>query len=138
MTKKSRITATPVVGEEARLDFLPTHLHIRWLMMGQNLFFTWLDRLSPDYGGGFWNFYELSNGGFYMAPNASRRFAIAVETNGYEGEVSADAAGIISSLFALNQLANVTGEKHLADAYYDLMDFAAEHAEAPAIFGAID
>jgi Antirestriction protein len=27
-----------------------------------------LNELAPDYCGGYWHFYALSNGGFYMAP----------------------------------------------------------------------
>jgi len=30
--------------------------------------YSFMDKLVPDYRGAFWDFHELSNGGFYMAP----------------------------------------------------------------------
>ncbi|MNG28751.1 Antirestriction protein KlcA [compost metagenome] len=51
--------------------------------------------------------------------------------------MSADAAGITASLFAICDLAQ-GGDEKLIDAYYALRDFAAEHAEANEIYSAID
>lgn len=60
-------------------------------------------RLSEDYNGGFWNFYTLTNGGFYMAPAGDKRMRLEVDGNGFSGEMSADAArhrGLPSSRWA--------------------------------------
>ena len=43
--------------------------------------------IADDYDGGYWEFYELSNGGFYMAPHSDTPFQVSCE-NGYEGELS--------------------------------------------------
>ncbi len=94
--------------------------------------------LSSDYKGGLWAFYELSNNGFYMAPDSDQEFTIHVRGNDYHGTVSADAAGIITSLFALNALSWKTDENCFIEAYYSLRDFACEHYEAEAILSAID
>ncbi len=51
------------------------------------------DDLSPDYHGGYWHFWRLSNGGFYMAPSSPATFEVLAE-NGYQGTLSADAFGI--------------------------------------------
>jgi hypothetical protein len=32
------------------------------------------DRITADYQGGYWHFYTLDNGGFYMAPDDDRGF----------------------------------------------------------------
>ena len=74
-------------------------------MLGEPLVYAWLDRLSADYNGGQWDFFELSNGGFYMAPVMPGPLRIDVHGNYYSGTVSADAAGVIATLFALGQLA---------------------------------
>ncbi len=50
-------------------------------------------KLSSDYHGGYWEFYKLSNGGFYMAQDTGRKFQVFCE-NGFAGELSADALGI--------------------------------------------
>ena len=35
--------------------------------------------IADDYDGGYWEFYELSNGGFYMAPHSDSRSRSAVK-----------------------------------------------------------
>ena len=91
-----------------------------------------------DYTGGFWEFYALSNGGFYIAPDDGRRYHILVPSNGFEGELSSDAAGIVMSLFSLNRMTWCKPTEFLNAQYYNLYDFAAQHPEATTIFGAID
>ncbi len=63
----SCITAQQV-EETARMDFLPTVFGSRLMMHGEAQVYAWMRKLSADYKGGFWQFYNLSNGGFYMAP----------------------------------------------------------------------
>ena len=43
-----------------------------------------LRQFSTDYSGGYWNFYELSNGGFYMALELETARLI-IASNGYAG-----------------------------------------------------
>jgi hypothetical protein len=131
-----------LVAEGDRLSFLPTFFGQHLMMRGEALVFGWLDRLSEDYNGGYWHFYTLTNGGFYLALASDKPMRISVEGNGFDGEMSADAAGIVATFFALSQL---TGEVQgteagdtLIDRYFFLRDFAAEHVEARLIFRAID
>jgi hypothetical protein len=126
-----------VVPDHQRSAFLPSQLG-RHMITGEALVFGWLDRLCVDYTGGLWDFYSLSNGGFYLAPSQEKPFAIEVPTNGFIGEMSADAAGIVASLFALCDLANRVGEDKMIDQYHWLRDFAIGHAESRSIMGAID
>lgn len=131
-----KISAT-IVAEDDRMEFMPKHLG-RHLMAGQNMFFDYLGQLSPDYKGGYWEFYELSNGGWYTAPAGEQRYKMAWAGNYYEGEMSADAAGITASLYTLSHLANTTEEDSLINAYHLLRDFAIQHAEGQEILSAID
>jgi len=137
----SPITANLVTGDN-RLDFLPTMFGPRLMLRGEMLVYEWMDRLSEDYGGGLWNFYTLSNGGFYMAPLLDKPLSLAVSDNWFEGELSADAAGIVATLFALCQLSEETQGTEagdtLIDRFYFLRGYAADHAEARLIFAAID
>jgi len=50
--------------------------------------FNMAGNLSRDYTGGYWNMYELDNGGFYMAPDSGTFFHVSC-MNGYEGTLSA-------------------------------------------------
>jgi hypothetical protein len=71
---------------------------------------------------------------FYMAPDLADRLEIEVDGNGFRGELSADAAGIVATLFALGQLAAEAADTDAGDAlidrYHFLRGFAASHAEA--------
>jgi hypothetical protein len=96
-----------------------------------------LDELAPEYHGGYWQFYELSNGGFYMAP-ATESLRICVPGNHFDDLFSADAAGIVACLFAYGRLSSVDDSDAMAEHYYWLRDFAVEHSEAGKILSAID
>lgn len=80
------------VAEKDRLDFLPRYFTPRWMLRGESLVYAWMRRLSPDYQGGYWEFYKLSNGGFYMAPSPDREaLRLVVSANYFDEVVSADA-----------------------------------------------
>jgi hypothetical protein len=106
----------------------------------ESLTFNALKRLAGEkqYTGGYWNFYRLSNGGFYMAPSHDKVFHLSNAENYYEGTVTPDAAGIIASLFALNQLCARTQIEEHIELYYYLRDYVYQHSERRQIFKAID
>jgi hypothetical protein len=119
------------------MNTLPRHFGRR-LMTGEALVYQSLQFVCDGYSGGFWDFYELTNGGFYMAPRLEEPLRIQCDGNGFDGEMSGDAAGIVACLMAFNALAWQTREAHFGQLFYHLRDFATQHAEAALIFGAID
>lgn len=129
------ITCSVVPGDE-RLKFLPRVFGRRYIQ-GETAVFTWMRRLCRNYNGGFWDFVDLSNGGFYLRLVRDEPLAISVSTNDYAGAMSADAASIVVSLFAINELL-FDGAHELDDAYYALRDYALQHAECREILKAID
>lgn len=132
------ISAT-LVAEDQRLNFLPRFFGEKFMMIGERAVFDWMGRLCPDYNGGYWNFYTLSNGGFYMAPKCQSAMKISVDGNGFDGEISADAAGIVTTIFALDYLANRTNNYRYVDLMDSLKDYAFKyHPEAGLIYRAID
>jgi hypothetical protein len=100
--------------------------------------FAFMRKLSAQYTGGYWTYHELSNRGFYMAPQSDSRFLIAVDTNDFAGEMSSDAAGITACLFALSHLSFQVRNDQIAEHFHLLRDFALEHAEASVILAAIE
>lgn len=146
MSDKVTAKRVPV---RSRLNTLPKHFGAHMLRV-ENAVYDFLRALSEDYSGGFWQFYELSNGGFYMAPApsfhakvgrakaAEKKLRIKVAGNGYEGEMSADAAGIVACLFAFSHLSFRLESETLGNHYQWLRDFALDHPEASAIMSAID
>ena len=73
-----------------------------------------------------------------MAPAHDTPYNVSVDTNGFEGSMSADAAGITACLFALSHLSFQIQHESIAEHYHQLRDFALDHAEASAILAAID
>lgn len=136
-SQEEKIVANLVDDEAERMEFLPRLLGMRNLMRGQNKPFEWADRLSNDYKGGSWKFFDLSNGGWYTAPAGDKKYNVQQNMNGYEGEMSADAFGITCTIFTLAELMQNGDEKLIAQ-YGALLAFATGHAESSAIFGAID
>lgn len=132
------ITMT-VVPNSKRPAFLPEKTGAAYLAF-ETALYGMADNLSRDYEGGYWEFCELSNGGFYCYPATEKDFGCD-SLNGFECRMSADAFGITATLFALNCAmdgqSGATLEK-LVDGYYRLRDYAAEHEEATQIFRMID
>lgn len=139
MIREEDIITRTLVADDDRLEFLPKHLGLSLLFRGQNMFMEYMDKLSPkDYGGGFWEFYELSNGGWYTAPRGDDQYRMEWAGNHYEGTMSADAAGITASLFTICELANRSQKDSLIQAYHALREYAVQHAEWEQIGQAID
>ena len=132
---------TKVVPMRQRLNFLPEFFTPRLMMQAEGMIYTQAAQLSENYTGGLWTFYRLSNGGFYVAPDTEKRFALEVHSNGYEGEVGADAFGVIVTMFVLGALVWIDNEalrEKFTDHYHQLREFAKEHEETAQIFSAID
>lgn len=96
--------------------------------------------IASEYIGGFWEFYALSNGGFYMAPSTATKFNVVCE-NGYDGALSADALGIVACMYAYSHLSFCDQEaltEKCVNHYHLLRDYMLSHTEASMIIGAID
>lgn len=88
--------------------------------------------------GGYWNFYNLSNGGFFMGLNSDKEFHVVNPMNYCDETMSAEAASIGANIYALSAVGFDSQEPKIGTLYYALYDFAAEHAEARKIFRFID
>jgi hypothetical protein len=134
-------TLKPVtlVPEARRMAFLPALFGPTLMMIGERAVYQFMSWLAPDdYTGGLWNFHERGGQPLFLSPDAPKRFRIFCETNGYMGEVSTEAAGIIATLFALSHLSFRHEADQLSEAYMRLYEFAGDHPEAGEIFKAID
>jgi hypothetical protein len=135
---QNNITASLVANDD-RLNFLPNFFG-RHMLRAETLVYSWMESLCGEYKGGYWNFYTLSNGGCYMAPHCGddRKLHLMWIGNNFDDAVSADAAGIIATLFGLCHLTESTCVDKFADFYHYLRDYASEHPERSLIFRAID
>ena len=126
-----------LVPDDERLDFLPKHFGPCLMLSGELTVYGWLDQLADAYQGGYWHYYEIPDG-FYLAPAGYETLRIVWPLNGCDRTMSADAAGIVATLYALCELCQQPQGSALVDKYHALRDFACMQAEAAAIFAAID
>src|SRR5271156_2639494 len=119
-TGTAKVTAS-LVADSERSNALPRHFGMASMLRVESAVYGAMRSFARSYGGGFWRYFNLSNGGFYMAPFGDEPYAISVEGNGYEGTLSADATGIVASLFGINRIANTGCERCIAH-YYLLRD----------------
>jgi hypothetical protein len=113
---------------------------IRFPLMVEPYTFDSAGALSEQYDGGYWEFFSLSNGGFFMAPTSRETFHV-VCANGFEGDLSADAFGITACLHAFSLLSFAADEKLAEECtrhYHCLREYAGRHPEAASIWRATD
>jgi hypothetical protein len=138
--------ASRLVPETECVAFVDRLFGIKYVRQLEPAVFQFAKRLATDNHGDNWSFYELSNGGFYIAPRTDAVFAIS-SLNGREGEMTADALGITACLYAYSHLSfgngpTGTGSGVFAEIcgkhYYLLREFMFGHTEVQSILRAIN
>lgn len=105
-----------VIDSDERQDFIPA---LFATPSADNMAASWL-RQHSDYDGGLWSYWIVPQGvggnitpnriqfittqTGYIAPEGEQRYRMRIPGNYFEGEVSADAAGIIATLMIMNRL----------------------------------
>lgn len=125
------------IPESQRLAFLPSKLGTE-CMDFEKLVFHYMGKFCEDYNGGYWQFYGLSNGGFYIALDTTSRLHICNPENCTDEEMGAEAASIGVCIYALNALAWQRQSEIAMEAYHQLRDYASCNPESAAIFRFID
>lgn len=130
-----------VMPDGMRISFWPQHFGTipQWITPEPRIFAR-MNRFCADYSGGIWQFYTLSNGGAFMAPDADRNetWSLFNNLNGNGVEMSAEAAGIAVCLIEYSHHACRTECDAMTAHYYRLRDYALQHPEAHAILRIID
>jgi hypothetical protein len=136
---KLNLVTRELVPEARRMAVTERFFGIHFPLKLEPVIYGITDRMAHDYTGGYWDFYTLSNGGFYMAPAVDRIFHVTCD-NMFEGDLSADALGITACLYAYSHLSfsDTRFARVSACHYHRLREFAFEHAEVKQILGATD
>lgn len=135
---QQQIIEATQVPQQQRLQFLPKHFGMRHMMRGEALIYGWARRLVEGYTGGYWEFFDLNNGGFFVVPNGAATLHVRAP-NGFEADMAPEAAGIVVTLYALCQIANETEEDSLIEKYHALREYAVHtHPQGASIAAAID
>lgn len=160
-TDSGLVTRTEITDPRRRLAFIP---QLFATPQGEQMAIHFMRLHCANYDGGYWDFYEIPRGisgqiaswtnvctsrptGYIAPPEGT--YPLAIPGNYFEAEVSADAAGLITTLFVLNQLSWKVSEmgsryaltcQTLTDRQDALKDYISiiQHPESHLIFRAID
>ena len=139
-TQASLLTVTrEIVPEDQRMVVVERLFGMAFPLQLEPVVYGITDRMAQEYSGGYWDFYTLSNGGFYMAPSEDKVFHVKCQ-NMYEGDLSADALGITACLYAYSNLSFSLSDIAREYARHDhlLREYSMEQAELPSILAATD
>ena len=128
------------VSNKQRTEYTADLFGIRFPLNVEPSVYSMAGHIASEYNGAYWEFYRLSNGGFYMAPISDKHYQVSCD-NGYEGSLSADALGITATLYAYSHLSfnsNAAFAEICANHYHWLREYMLEHQEASSILKAID
>jgi hypothetical protein len=138
-TDTTAIITCTLVPEQQRSQVTADLFGVNFPLQLEPFIYSVASQLSEDYSNGYWQFYQLGNGGFYMSPDSTGRFQVT-SLNGNEALMSADALGITACLFAYSHLSFGQGDyaETCAEHYHLLREFMLDHDEAGNILRMID
>jgi hypothetical protein len=129
-----------LVPEHRRVDCTARRFGVHFPHLIEPAVYRWASVLAPRYSGGYWDFFCLSAGGFFMAPSRDEPFLVSAP-NGFTGTLSAEALGIAACLYTYSH-ASCDAEPIVADAcaehFHQLRAFALQHAAADLLLAVID
>ena len=140
MTQTSlNLVTRELVPEDQRMGVVQRLFGVYFPLRFEPIVFSITEKMTTDYSGGFWDFYTLSNDGFYMAPAGDEVFHVTCD-NMVEGDLSADALGITASLYGFSHLSFSDGRfgRVCACQYHRLREYMFEHPESREIISATD
>lgn len=127
---------TAIVKDENRADYLYRKIGKHFINFEMAVY-NFQSRFDYNYQGGYWDFVEFEDGSFFLRLATDKPVSLVFD-NGVDEDFSADVAGMIVTLYALNQLCWTHPSDHHNKLYYDLRNACSEHPEANAIYRAID
>ena len=128
------------VADKLRIQHTADLFGMRFPLNLEPAIYAFASNICNDYNGAYWEFYSLSNGGFFMAPHSEKPFSVSCE-NGFEGKLSPNAFGITVCLYANSHLSfsdNPALAEICAYHYHLLREYMLEQPEASLIIRAID
>jgi antirestriction protein len=130
-----------LVPEDQRLSTVDKLFGVHFPLRLEPVIYGITERMTQgQYEGGYWLFYTLDNGGFYMAPKDDRVFAVSSD-NYWHGELSADALAVTVCLTAYSHLSfggPETFARACARHYHLLRHYMLDHEEVAAILEVTD
>lgn len=134
------IVTRTLIPEDQRLSHVEKLFGAHFPLVIEPVIYGITERMAEAYCGGYWQFYTLDNGGYYLAPEGDQIYQVSCD-NYFTGQLSADALGIVACLYAYSHCSFSRNEqvgRLCAQHYHWLREYMYEHPEVASILGAID
>lgn len=131
------MTITKTRIAKGRTAILPKYFGNQFIRFEMAIY-SLAEHFIKEYHGGFWDFYSVSNGGFYMAFNSDKPVTFDNPDNYFCKEMDADTASIVVNLYVNSLLSFDYPNAPFGERYHQLRDYALELPEAGIIALAID
>jgi hypothetical protein len=129
-----------LVPEHRRVDCAARRFGVHFSILVEPAIYAWTAVLAPRYTGGYWDYFCLCNGGFFMAPSRDEPFDVSAP-NGFTGTLSSEALGIAACLYTFSH-ASFEAESAVAgtcaDLFHQLRAYAVQRRDAAPILAVID
>ena len=139
MTEISTNVTADLVLSENRLAIVDELFGAAFPMRIEPFVYQVSGHISNDYNGGYWDYFQLSNGGFLMIPPSDDYYCLC--DNGFEGMVSAEVLGASACMYAYSHL-SFSDDRRLSELctkhYYLLRDYIPEMGEVDQILAMTD
>ena len=130
---------THIVEEKNRKDFLPKYFGaIARAIIIEGMIYSCAGKMISGYNGGAWVFKTCSNGAAYITPEYDGSRNITMAENYYEGNMSADAAGLAITTLVVNSMTAKYQDHSLYALWEKLMDVVASHPERKELYKFLD
>ncbi|KAA1195463.1 antirestriction protein [Photorhabdus heterorhabditis] len=113
------VTKKKITWHFDRRKFLSEHLK-ELFVVGNTYIYSWMDENAEGYLGGFWEIFELSNGGFFIAPPDG--YVVSLK-NKFKGYLNSEQCGIAVTFYTLKYFQNLAKWKNdeLLYEHYSMM-----------------
>lgn len=140
LNEDATLITRQLVPEDQRLDTIEALFGAHFPLAIEPMIYGITERMAETYSGGYWRFWRLANGGFYMAPEGDQVYSVSCD-NYFTGDLSADALGITACLYAYNHCSFSRDEafgRLMAEHFHLLRANMFTHPESVSILMAID
>lgn len=124
MTTDTQTITKSLIPEDERMNALPDRFGHAMLAY-ESAVFNVMGNLCEAYNGGYWDFFALSNGGFYMAWRSEEATVRMANPENYSDEmVTPEVASLVANLYACSVLSFKYGSvPYLGENYHLLRDY---------------
>lgn len=111
----------------------------------ENAVYSFAENIVVGYRGEFWDFYRLSNGGFFISPRKALLYDVMTSfanqqkcfIKDFRGEMSARATGLVVCIYAYEFMTKRTSDPVFEAQSWLLKEYAVQHPERTKIMAAI-